>query len=240
MSYKSFTFDGKNSLTDYGVYITGEGVYNSPPPVYDMITVPGRSGNLALSGHRFENYTLEYKCGCFADTQAAFADKIADVRNWLASSAGYKELSDDYHTDEFRLALFHSDIEANPVQHWQAAEFSIIFDCKPQRFLTSGQSATTLTASGTITNPTLFASKPIITVTGNGDLTVGSVTVTIGGTSTTVIDCEMMDCYDSNGTKNSDVTFSGYEFPTLEAGSNTITLGSGITQVDIAPNWWRI
>ena len=239
MIYRTFTFDGENSET-HGIYVTGVSVYNAPVPVYDMITIPGRNGDLAMSGNRYANIEITYKCGAFADDQAGFADIMADVREWLGSRKGYKVLEDDYNSGEYRLAVFRSGLEVDPAAYWQAGEFEIVFDCKPQRFLASGDTAVSFSADGTITNPTLFTARPIITVTGTGELTIGDTVITIGGTSNTVIDCEMMECYDGTDSKNGDVSFSGYDFPILEPGANTIELGTGITAVSIVPKWWRL
>ena len=97
-----------------------------------------------------------------------------------------------------------------------------------------------------VINPTLFASKPLLMVTGRGTLSVGDVTLTISGTTSQVlyIDCDIMEVYSITGgqmqPQNSLVTISGNEYPTLQPGATQITLGSGITQVVITPRWWRI
>ena len=52
--FKRLYFDGQSSGT-YGVYITGEAVYNAPARDVEMVTIPGRNGQLALDKGRFEN-----------------------------------------------------------------------------------------------------------------------------------------------------------------------------------------
>ena len=50
---------------------------------------------------------------------------------------------------------------------------TIEFNCKPQRFLNIGDTAQTIsTSGGTITNPTAFNAKPLITVYGSGAATL--------------------------------------------------------------------
>ena len=143
---KSFTFDNNNSL-NYGIYITGEGVYNAPERVIEMISIPGRNGALALDQGRFENIELTYKAGAFGNNQSDFASKLTAFRNILCSRTSYVRLTDEYHPDEFRLALYKSGLEVEPVQMSRAGEFDIVFDCKPQRFLTSGETVTTMTSA---------------------------------------------------------------------------------------------
>ena len=235
---KSLTFDNNNSL-NYSIYISGEGVYNAPERVVDMVAIPGRNGALAMDEGRFENIEITYPAGTFAATQSDFADNVKAFRNILCSRHSYVRLSDDYHTDEFRLALYKSGLEVDPVSYNRAGEFNIVFTAKPQRFLTSGESTTTLTASGTISNPTNFDSQPLITVTGTGTLTVNGVQITISKTPTT-IDCESMEAYNGNTSRNGDIVLSPNKFPVLSPGSNTITLSAGLTKVEIVPRWWRI
>lgn len=235
---KSLTFDNNNSL-NYNIYISGEGVYNAPKRVVDMVDVPGRNGALAMDQGRFENIEITYPAGTFAATQADFADNVSAFRNVLCARHSYMRLSDDYHTDEFRLALYKSGLEVDPVSYNRAGEFNIVFTAKPQRFLTSGETKTTLTSSGTVTNPTQFDAQPLITVTGTGTLTVNGVQITISKTPTT-IDCESMEAYNGTTSRNGDITLSPNRFPVLSPGSNTITLSAGLTKVEIVPRWWRI
>lgn len=245
--FRGFTFDGINSL-DYGIYITGNAVYNAPARVVDMITVPGRNGDIAIDQGRFENIEVTYHAGCFADSQEEFASKVAEFRNLLASRYSYKRLTDEYNTGEYRMGLYKSGLQLSPVRYSSASEFDIVFDCKPQRWLVSGETAQTFTQSGSITNPTLFDAKPLLAVTGSGILTLGTQTMTIiaraSSSSVLYIDCESQEAWEVVGagkaSRNDYVQNAREEFPVLSAGANTVTLGSGITRVVITPRWWRI
>ena len=175
--YKALSFDNVSSRS-FGVYITGEAVYNAPERDVEMITIPGRNGSFALDNGRFENITVTYPAGIFADNEADFSEAISDFRNWLCSRKGYVRLSDEYNPGEYRLAVYRSGLEVSPAQ-LRAGEFTISFDCKPQRFLTSGETAEAVTSGGTITNPTLFESKPMLLAEGYGDINIGGGTITI-------------------------------------------------------------
>lgn len=236
--FNSLTFDNNNSL-NYGVYITGEAVYDAPERVVEMVTIPGRNGALALDEGRFGNIEVKYPAGTFGVDQEAFAERIREFRNILVSRYRYVRLTDSYHPDEFRLALYRSGLEAEPVQMNRAGTFDVVFDCKPQRFLTSGEAVVTKTASGYITNPTQFESKPLLVVTGTGTLTVNGIAITLTATPTT-IDCEAMEAYNGTTSRNGSITLSPNRFPVLSPGRNNITLTSGITKVEITPRWWRV
>ena len=232
----TFTFNGNVSST-YGVYISGNGTYNAPTRAYNNIRVPGRDGDLLGISTRLENVSLTYPCGIVS----SFSANLANLRSMLLAQIGYAELSDTYHTDEYRLAVYKGGLEPEMVQNLVAGEFDLVFECKPQRFLNSGKTAVSITSGDTINNPTSFASRPLIRTVGAGTLSVGGVTVTIAANSKTYIDidCDMMDCFSGADNCNSLVTFSGNDFPTIPSGTSTITY-SGLTSVTVTPRWWRV
>ena len=175
--FKTLTFDGRSS-SEFGVHITGESVFNAAERDVEFIDIPGRNGAYALDKGRFNNMQVTYPAGMYADTEADFAQGISDFRNWLCSRKGYARLTDDYNPGEYRLAIYKSGLEVDPAQ-LLAGEFTITFDCKPERFLTSGETAEAVTSGGTITNPTLFESKPIIEVIGYGSIDINGETITV-------------------------------------------------------------
>ena len=247
--FKSFIFDNIKSL-DHGIYITGEAVYNAPKRVVEMISVPGRNGDIAIDQGRFENIDVKFPAGAYSalHSQEDFAQKIMEIRNLLASRYTYKRLVDEYHPDEYRMGVYKSGLEVDPVAYSSAGEFDIIFDCEPQRWLLSGEEVQTFTSSGTIENPTLFEAKPLLVVTGAGQLVIGSYVIEIsdgsGANQVIYIDCESQEAWEMVGgamiARNDYIQIAGREFPKLTAGENVITLGSGITNLDITPRWWRI
>ena len=122
------------------------------------------------------------------------------------------------------------------------AKAVISFYRKPQRFLLSGESAVVLTASGSITNPTRFKSKPFIRVYGSGVLGIGGTNITIASHSYTYmdIDCETGRAYYGVTSLDNKVTLNAIDFPTLNPGANGISKGSGITRIEITPRWWEL
>lgn len=166
--FKALSFDNVSSRT-YGVYITGEAVYNAPERDVEMVEIPGRNGSFALDKGRFQNIEVSYPAGIFADSEADFAEAVSDFRNFLCSRNGYVRLTDEYNPNEYRMAIYKSGLEVTPAQ-LKAGEFNIVFDCKPQRWLTSGEEAITVADGDTLTNPTLFDSSPLLEVKGNGTI----------------------------------------------------------------------
>lgn len=171
--FKDFTFDGENSK-DYGVYISGEAVYDAPDRSMDMVQIPGRNGALALDNGYYNNINVTYPAGCFADDQEDFAAKLSRIRNMLASRHRYCRLEDSYHPDYFRLALYRSGLDVSPVAMNRAGRFNITFDAKPQRFLKTGEEIQALDADEPPTE--VYGPADIVTFQGKpGDSIVSSV-----------------------------------------------------------------
>ena len=147
--YRSLTFGGIDSAT-YGVYITGEAVYNSPARSVEMVSVPGRNGAVLIDNGYFENIEVTYPAGIPGTDQSDFATKISDFRNAVLSQVGYQRLTDEYNPDEYRMATYISGLEVEAVEGQQGTvgEFELVFNCKPQRFLTSGETAVTVGGQG--------------------------------------------------------------------------------------------
>lgn len=176
--FNSLTIGGINSL-DYGIYITGEGVYDAPNRAVEIVEIQGRNGALILDKGHFENIEIKYPCGSFGEGNKTFEQRITEFKNAVLSLRGYQRLTDTYAADVYRLASCANGFEVAPVQGGKAGEFDLVFNCKPQRFLTSGETLVTVANNGTVTNPTQFDSQPVIEVEGYGTITFNGYSITI-------------------------------------------------------------
>lgn len=176
--FNTLTFGGVCSA-DYGIYITGEPVYNAPERAVELTAVPGRNGAVPVDLGRWENIEVVYPASTGQGSQVDFRTAVGDFRNAVASKIGYQRLQDTYHPDEFRMGLFISGLDVEPTASGKAGEFELKFNCKPQRFLTSGETAVTVANNGTITNPTSLNASPIIQLEGYGDMQIGDYTITL-------------------------------------------------------------
>lgn len=134
----NMTFDGIDAK-DHGILISGEGTFDAPARVYEMVEVPGRNGAVAIDQGRYENIEITYPAGVWGEDPQTFREKLAAYRSELGARIGYKRLEDTYHPDEFRLGIFRSAVEVEPSGYNTAGKFEVVFDCKPQRFLKSGE-----------------------------------------------------------------------------------------------------
>jgi phage-related protein len=231
-----FVFDGVDSRS-FGVYLFDVETDSAPANSYNELTVPGRNGSLLMSNKRYPNIAHSYDAIIASNYDA----NLAGFKACLLSKIGYKRLEDDDHADEYYKAVYRSMASFKTLKGRGAGRVRVTFDRKPERYLKSGETVTTLSANGSIINPTAFDSKPLIRIYGSGDVGIGSSLITVLlADGYTDIDCEAMECYKGTVSMNSMVSFSGNDFPVLHAGSNGITLGAGITKVEITPRWWRL
>ena len=230
-----FVFDGVD-CRDFGIYAYRRDLESATPRVYDQLAIPGLSGAVLIDGKRYNNGTVSY--GCIIPERGP--EHLRDFRDFLLSRTGYRRLEDTFHKDEFFQAVMVETFGATVDSTGTAAKFNLTFSRKPQRFLKAGEIEQTLTANGTIFNPTFQTSRPLIRVYGLGEVGIGGITVEIEGTGSYVdIDCEIMECYTGSTSRNADVSFSGLDYPVLHAGANGITI-DGPSSVVITPRWFRL
>ena len=240
-----FIYNGMNSK-DYGLRISGEDTWARPQPDVTRIEVPGRNGDLIQLGNRYKNLDITYHCGIVRELKINF-----DAFNAaLLSSPGYHRLEDSYHPEYFRMAVFESALDPDVKQRGVAGEVDIRFNCKPQLFLKSGEVEQRIsTSGGVIYNPTPYTALPLIRFSflasyNGGSITIGGRTISTtnsGITGDFIIDCERQDIYVRNTRANTNniFTLSDGEFFELKPGRNAIQF-SGISSVNITPNWWTV
>lgn len=230
MPRHGFYLDGTSSR-DYGIYVSGTGVYNAPERDVEIIEIPGRNGTLTIDNGRYRNIEVSYP----AIFVQGFKENIESARAWLCGTSAYRRLEDDYNIDSYRMARYTDGLNLNVATMLDAAKCTLRFDCMPQRFLYSGEKEVAMTNGGKIINPTSFDALPLIKVVGAGTLTINGANIVITAASVT-LDSEIQRAY--LGTTPLDSTITG-EFPVLTPGENTVSW-TGSTSVKITPRWWTL
>lgn len=230
------TYAGKNS-NDFNVWISGSGTYDAPERDVTMISVAGRNGDLTVDNGRFKNIEMTYPAFITKD----FKRSMAGFRQYMKSLTGYQRLEDTYHPEYYYEAILSDSFDPDIIARNLAGEFEIRFNRKPQRWLKEGNRQVTFTSDGTIFNPTLYESLPLIMVQGTGIFQINGVTVQIlENTTVTYIDSDVQNCYYGLNNLNDNVVLVNNKFPTLQSGENGIDLRSGITALTIWPRWWEL
>ncbi len=229
-------FNNKSSA-DCRIQVAHPPGYTYPERDYTITHIPGRNGDIIQDNGCYKNVERTYEVSFDAPNED-FATYANAVSAWLHSTTGYARLEDSYEPNYYRMATYQeSNIFENLYN--QAGTATIVFECKPQRFLKTGDNTIAIQNSLTIMNPTGFEAYPLFKVTGtSGVLTVNGNSITFSSIDDFVmLDCELQDTYKENINKNS--TISG-TFPVLKTGSNTISWTGNISSVTMKPRWWTI
>lgn len=232
---RTITYKGETFLSK-GVHVDESLTFGEPERDFEYVDVLGRSGSLALDNNRY--FDIEMQIPCYIHEN--FPTTYRALASFLNASGGWNELETDVEPNHFRMALYTGITEPTPTQNTIGGLFTVNFRVHPQRYLKTGQTAVTFTADGSIINPTRFSSKPLLRVYGQGEIGVGTETLTLSqaGTDHVDIDCDIMDAFEGSTNMNQYLTVT--DFPVLQPGTNGITLGAGITKLEIIPRWYEI
>ncbi len=231
-----FWLDGVCSK-NMGIELQAPVRFSGASPKVSTVTVPGKNGDLHIYENAFENCTGDVDC--FALRRDVYLT-LSVITRWLFASYGYRRLEVTEEKDTYRMARVVNGPEAE-IRMQLLAPFSLGFDCKPQRFLKSGEFPIKIQSGQSLYNAWQPA-LPLIQITGTGDgqLVVGKSTVNITGmTGSITLDSEVQNAYDGTTNKNNSISISG-GFPVLEHGESLISYSGGITAVNITPRWWML
>lgn len=230
------TWAGVPLSTVTNVLIENAPETNRPARKVDRYEVPGRNGDIVVAQDAWENVPRTYDLVAYGGD---YNQMTSALMEWLYAPSGYQRLEDSFDALVYRLAYVSEATDIENLMN-ENGRCKVSFECDPRRFIKTGESAVTLSGTGTITNPTRFTAKPVITVSGSGNGTIecGGNTITIAGIyDGMTIDCEQMDAY--AGTTNLNNLVSG-SFPVIPGGEQTITITGGITSISVVPNWWTL
>lgn len=246
--YSYFSFGGQRSC-DFGLRIEAAPTQPKPKRKVELISIPGRNGNLRVDRGGFENVSMTYKCSFRGD-----ATKASEIAEWLYSAgAGYAILRDSYSPGVFRRGAFDGPIDIASTLN-RAGRCNITFDCRPEVWLDCGNNTLQFypTDSGTriftadVFNPTLFDARPLIRILGSGaaSLNINNRAFSISSIPGDIyIDCDLRNAY-RDGVGYNDRIVTPTDFPVLNPGHNRILVAGvtdmTVTRLEITPRWWRL
>ncbi len=238
----SFTYNGQSSA-DFGLHIQSKNVFSAPEYDAEFTSIPGRSGDIINSNRRFANVKVTYTVFLARKNTAALAAVLRDIKGWLYSEPDrYHEITDSYDAEYFRYGVISGSLDIEEQMN-KVGSFTVTFNCKPFKYSYAGQQTVAAdTSELTITNPTVFESKPYIKLYGSGAVTlnVSSGNSTNSWTISSIdeyieIDSELMNCFKGTVLKNDTVTGDG--FPALKSGVSTIACVGDVTRIEVIPRW---
>lgn len=128
------TIGGVN-LDTFNCHLLMPGISSAPERDVSIVAVPGRNGDVVIDNNRFINMTVKYKCVIDgSDSQYDFERMMA----WLKSLKGYQRIEECYHPDYYRMGTFNAVVDPD-TQNTQQVAFTLTANCKPQRYLKSGE-----------------------------------------------------------------------------------------------------
>lgn len=236
MLNETFYLDGIDAQSA-GIYLQNPIVFSEAVPNIESKTIPGRNGDLIFETGSYKNRSGSASCFCLQeDVEGA----VSSAGRFLMSKKGYRRLETSDDPNHYWMAR----VENSPQMEMRIrvlAPFDISFDCKPQRFLKSGENKTSFTASGSISNQYGQTALPLITLYGNGagTLTIGSCVVEVKNMDGVLyLDSDTQNAYNNNGNQN--MSINAPTFPTLLDGETQISFSGGIERVEIVPRWWEL
>ena len=226
-----FEWNGVKSSTK-GIYLQGMPSIQRPEERVSHIVIPGRSGELTQTeGTDIYNSYIQ--------TVTLFADSEANVRaaeKWLRGE-GYVTFSGQSGLKQKARVINAVTFEKHS-RNSSCWEGEVQFYCQPLKEAVS-EAAVEVTESGTqITNPGDTESRPLITITGSGDITVriGDKYIAItGAASGWKIDSDLQWVMNGNDEPQMGV-YTGV-FPTIPVGNSLVQFTGSITKLTIQGRW---
>lgn len=236
------TFGGK-SLSDFGVIADFAKTYKTPGYSVESIEIPGKNGDLLFSDDRYSNVTVIFNCFIAGDD---IREQYSQLIDYLTSfDGGYARLENAADPNVYRMGCFKSATDPERGKYWRTINFELSFDCMPQKFLKSGETAIEVSSSITLNNPTYKRARPLIYVTAmtdDGTIAINSQTISAEQFSDPFyIDCDLMYAYrivDGEVVSTDTTVTMPDKYVELVPGENTVQLTN--CTIEITPRWWRL
>ena len=236
MLNETFYLDGIDAASA-GIHLQKPIVFSEAVPNIESKTIPGRNGDLIFDTGSYKNRSGAASCFCLQeDVETA----ISSAGRFLMSKNGYRRLETSDDPNHYWMARVKNSPQIE-MRLRVLAPFDISFDCKPQRFLKSGENAIVFTASGSLSNQYGQIALPLITLYGQGagTLTIGDCVVDVKELDEVLfLDSDTQNAYNNNGNQNMNINAT--TFPTLPDGDTQISFSGGIERVEIVPRWWEL
>lgn len=223
-----FTFKGIDSR-EMGVIVTAMPETVRAERRIESITVAGRNGSLHTDEGVYESYDRTMECALIKRA------KLDEITAWLVGSG---EMTFSTEPDKvYRVTIANKISIAQMMRVFQ--KFQVVMDTQPFKYsVNAAGDVLELTAPTTIRNSGTVYSEPLITVYGNGDITLninGNPYPLRNVQESITIDSEMMEVFKEDTNQNG--KYGGVEFPRFEVGQNEICWTGNVSKIKIQPRW---
>lgn len=233
---ETFYLDGIDAASA-GIHLQKPIIFSEAIPNVESKTIPGRNGALIFDKGSYENRRGSASCFCLQeDVEAA----VSSAGRFLMGVKGYRRLETSDDPNHYWMARVENSPQIE-MRMRVLAPFNIVFDCKPQRFVKSGENPVVFTSNGSISNQYGQTALPLITLYGQGDgtLTIGGCVVELKNMDGVLyLDSDTQNAYNNDGNQNMNI--NAPSFPTFPGGETRIAFSGGINRVEILPRWWEL
>ena len=237
---------------DIGIKVIGFPTFTGAEKRVTKYSIPGRNGDLTYWDGSFSNVSCEISC--YIASKDRIADALSAVNNWLSGS-GYLRFAISSEPGRYRMARVTNAADIG-IRMGVLAPFTLLLDCKPQRFFDDESTVTIPVSGGTMYNATKFVAEPKMRCyrTAGGILAeeilvksdsaegVVRMTHTDGVRSANYIDID----FESKAAVNDageNIPIEKFSTNGLSPGLNTIKSNlsaSWFSNIEILPRWWTL
>ncbi len=225
-----FIWNGTDCRT-YGIHVSEQPPVTLPAERSKQNNVPGRRGSLTpLEGDDgYDDLLLTATC-FVTDTS-----RISEIGGWLKGGGTVtfaNRLGGHYNARIANQIPFEKILRGNP-----HCSFAVTFRCYPFWYAENVADITVSASGSMLTNPGSVYAEPVMTVYGNGDITlmVGSTIIELEDISgNIVIDSALKEAYKGGVLQNDKMAG---DFPVLKPGATAISWTGEVSRVIVQPNW---
>lgn len=204
-----------------------------PESSIDFIDIPGNNNGFYIDLKTYKPYNISIAC-----TINPFYTDKKSIDNILAWLDGFGDLIVSQESDKIYSAVIINNINLSNVI-WLYPQFLITFRVQPlKKSVNYINEELEINSESLVNNPGTVDSEPIITIYGNGE-----ITLTVNEEEFQVVDVdeyitinsEILEVYKDNLNENN--KYNNFTFPKLKSGNNILNIYGDYERVKIIPNW---
>lgn len=235
-----FVYKGRTSK-EFGLVINNDLFFTVPERDVTLHEVPGVDGDLAIDNGRLKGFNKKFAVSLIVPENKTLDQVTKEISEWLRSDVGWDKLTFTGYLDYFYEAICYESFDIQDILK-TFGKAIITFRCKPIKYKNNMQSNLQITSGQTIVNTEKRASKPLIKITGTGNITIKNngldwlVLTAVDGYIT--IDSARMSVYKDNTSLFSKMNATlDPLFPLLMPGENKLTWTGTVTKLELIPRW---
>lgn len=230
----SFTYKNKKGTDFYLRAINAIG-FSSPERDIDYLSVQGRDGDLIMDNGRYQSVLIRIPVEMNPPAHVNVEELASRIANWLLTDINYHDFIWEHDIDFVYKALFNESFATERLLS-NLGRTVLNFRFHPLKYRKESLVETVVVNNSVINNPFEIAAKPLLKITGNGNinLTIANSTPLVlqGVDGGIIIDSETQTVTSLDGERTQFAKMYSYPFPEIKPGNNLVTF-TGATSVTI-------